>query len=259
MNDWTHDSLTALHAQNQPEADFADALEQKLRAMYASQQAAAPTKRAASRRLVYRLGGLAASLAILVGLFTFTPLRSVAQGILESLFSVAESNVMPVTESTDNAELSNPSLLTLEQVRDLAGFSVKVPTYPLDNYQFTGAGYTEERQAVSLLYEGPGRLLTITQQPLASAEQGIATDSSLGIGVGASLVEVAIGDQQGVFVAGMWVETEGGELAWAESGSRRRLRWIEGDMLYEIFAQGGSEGHDFIGQTEMVAIALSLQ
>ena len=78
-----------------------------------------------------------------------------------------------------------------------------------------------------------------------------------------------IGDYMGQFVEGTWIQTDSAsddstntvtsDVEWRESASARRLRWIEDGILYEIMAMGGSENYRFIGQEQMIDIALSLE
>ena len=208
----------------------------------------------------------------MIALFaTVPPLRSLAEEIFNTLFPRADDNVVIVThtDSMNTATPATPAYLTIEEVSTLANFAVKLPTYPLQEYHFMGASYAPERNIVSLVYERPGRVLMISQQPIEDSAQGLLTEGELGIGADAIVSEIEIGTFMGEIVYGIWIVTDTStdsisgaatsELSWSPSASSRTLRWVRGSILYEIRAMGGSEGHDFIGQEIMIDIALSME
>lgn len=272
MTDLLEQKLNAIYDANQPDEEFAEQLEQQLKMMHRQPVSSSGPVHTHKLALVRRLTTAAASLLIMIALFaTVTPFRSLAEDIFNGLFPRADDNVITVTHtaSMDPETAALTSYLTIEEVRTLANFEVKLPTYPLQEYQFIGASYTPRRNVVSLVYERPGRVLMISQQPLEDSEQGLLTAGSIGIGADAIVSEIEIGVSNGEIVHGMWIVTDTStdstsgtttsEMSWSPSASSRTLRWIQDGILYEIRALGGSEGHDFIGQEIMIDIALSME
>ncbi|MDX1992554.1 MAG: hypothetical protein SF029_09195 [bacterium] len=187
------------------------------------------------------------------------PLHSLAQEVLNTLFNRASSSTITV-ETQVSSDQAEPSRMEPAQVEALAGFTLKQPSSIPSGYTFGGAGYTASRHAASLFYQRPGAELLITQQPAAYAEYGLLTDGDSGIGPDAPIEQVTIGNVLGEYVAGTWVMSSDNQAVWLPDASVQRLRWQEGDMIYEILANGGSaDTGSGLDRDAMIALANSLQ
>ncbi len=266
------DKLHHTVQQIDPAPEFLHTLENDLRRSH--QHLLVKSKR---RMTVYlrRLTTIAAAFGLLLLVILFVPpFRSLAQDIIDSLFTRAESNermstyrLIPETEwEILTEEEYYSTLLTIEQAEMLSGFDITEPTAIPNSYRFRGVSYSEKYHSAMLIYTLTGRGLNITQQPIEFAGQG-----EWPLGVDADIIEVEIGSLKGEYVQGGWfvkpanididkskgIRTE--TATWISEAPDRRLRWIDGGMIYEIRAMGGSEGHGELGKEELIDIALSMQ
>jgi hypothetical protein len=222
-----------------------------------------------------RLTTIAAAFVLLLAVILLVPpIRSLAQDIIDSLFTRADSNekmhtYQPITDADSSivtAEEYYATLLTIEEAEALSNFDLKVPATTPPSYTFRGVSYSEKYHSAMLIYTLTGRGLYITQQPVEFAGEG-----DWPLGADANIIQVQIGSLEGEYVQGGWyvkpadieidkstgLKTE--KATWISEASERRLRWIDDEMQYEIRAMGGSEGHRYVGQQEMIEIALSMQ
>lgn len=216
-----------------------------------------------SRRTRIVLAALVMTVVASTVVWTTPSLRAVAQELLGTLFNREASSMISV-EPFDRANPGDTALTdTLREVSTVenqAGFVVRQPQSIPPGYIFAGAGYTESRHAVSLVYIRPGAELTVTQQPVEYAEYGLLTDGNSGIGPDAPVETVQIGDIAGEYVAGTWVMTSDNQAVWQANVSSQRLRWQEDNMIYEIFVNGGSsDTGSGLDRNTMIAMAVSLQ
>lgn len=134
-----------------------------------------------------------------------------------------------------------------------------------DNFDFNGAGYDSDRQAVTLRYKNlEGSILLITQRPIGIEYQSIS--------VNAMVESVQIGPVMGEYVVGGWQAVQTSQedngfgltvtlqAEWNPDSDIQFLRWRLNEMLYEIIYTGKtSDSHDDISKEDLIAIAESMQ
>ncbi|MEM9951166.1 MAG: hypothetical protein AAF846_06190 [Chloroflexota bacterium] len=269
MTNTLPEQLTQLQETIQADAQFADQLEEQLRMHHANRQEVNNSEMVTIDAQFNRIASMVATLVIMIlVLAMLPPVQTLAMNILNGLFNRADTNEMTVTRpQTDSASRESEDI-PIEQLASVANFDLQFPNAIPSIYTLRDSGYFEDRNTVTLSYDAPGRGLIITQQPLASVDYGLLTDGGSGIGVDAPITPVMVGDFAGEYVIGAWIVedqqiNEDGtvttQVIWNETVSMRTLRWIEGDVIFEIRAMGGSEGHRYIGLEEMIEIALSME
>jgi|WetSurMetagenome_2_1015567.scaffolds.fasta_scaffold108896_1 hypothetical protein len=234
------------------------------------------TKNAHLRSRLLTASVLAMLLAIVL-LFTNPRLQALAQEILR-FFTPAQSNkfALPthdtVPEITATPTFAAPVLAGCEDVSALLtyrcvvggaevalGFDVReLPSDP-EGFTFIGASANPTQSLIRLTYTRDGGELTITQIHGASASSvwestwdAVPTDS---------VEKVQINGFAGEYVRGMFVvkSQTGTEAVWEPDAAIQRLRWREGDMLFEI-QMGGLPGDDeAIGKNWLITLAESLR
>ncbi|MCL4559483.1 MAG: hypothetical protein M1281_02570, partial [Chloroflexi bacterium] len=112
------------------------------------------------------------------------------------------------------------------------GFDLKEPPGDLQGLVFSRAGANPTLHFATLIYTaiGGGSQLTISQV------RGDMTASSWGeVPPSAAVEKVKVGEYDGEYVRGIFAVKPGATSAtWWADGPVRRLRWREGDVLFEI-------------------------
>jgi hypothetical protein len=218
------------------------------------------------------LASIAILLVIIVVTLASPSLQAVAQQILQFIIPAPtdeltlQVTVQPSgTQDALNAAERYP--LTLTQVEETAGYSVKAISELPQGITFTGARYNPNLQAVTLRYTGVGQTLLFTQRPIGDVSE-ITT-------VGASApVEIAtVHDSPAEFVTGGWKVTDTNDriqatpapgtqvslgVYWDPSLPQCILRWQEGNMQYEILSTKTAQGINF-DKDDLIAMAESIE
>ena len=138
-----------------------------------------------------------------------------------------------------------------------AGFAIReLPSDP--GGPVFGAAYVDpSMEAVRITYSCTGCELTITQVHLASDRP--TWDSAWGDDPPDAVEQVQVNGYLGEYVQGSFVSRDGQFATWEPDAARQRLRWREGDMLFEIELGGRTEPVEYLGKTALVALAESMR
>lgn len=224
-----------------------------------------------------RLVRVVASGLLLVGVLLFTNPRvqALAQEILRFFFPAESSSFVLPQRGSASATATSSSWVTaapegcedaltpLGYLCSIAGaegaVAFDIRELPADpgGLEF-GAAYVDPiEDVVRLSYSCSGCELTITQAHNASA---IAIWDSAWSEVPSGAVEqVQVNGLAGEYVQGSFVSQDGNVAYWEADAARQRLRWREGDMLFEIDLGGRTESVEYLDKTGLIALAESMQ
>jgi hypothetical protein len=205
---------------------------------------------------------------ILVGLimvigFAATPWGQALATEVFKLFVHVERNTFPLSPE-EITRVANPSsetpvpilnsALSVTELETQLGFDIKEPTVLPDFFSFQGIRVYGK--SVDFVYQCScgGRSLDISQQPLSDA-------TPAEVGVDTPIEEVQIGTMKGAYAEGSFVIFPGAKVAtWNSEAPMRKLRWVDGEILFQMTSMGGSEEHaGYISKAEMIAIAEGLK
>jgi hypothetical protein len=212
-----------------------------------------------------------AFLLVLVTIFSLPPLQGTAKNILR-YFVLADSDNLEINMlSTQSPEGEIP--LTIVEVENLAGFSVKQSTKLPGDFALGNVSYNPVRNAVILDYHAPGsgRLLRITQTSNVSTTLEIG---NIGARADVQIVHFkdAVGNEiTGEYVSGAWklplmastLESGQPDLTatmranWDPSAKIHMLRWQSDGMLHEIIH--GDESLPTLRADILITIAESMK
>lgn len=250
----------------QPDAAFVDALEHQLA------QHSTPRPRRLWSFPARHLLTLAASLALVSVVFLVSPtLQSLAQDLLQ-YFERDDNDTFPVVPASQEAIDAPPDAdlradsISVAEAESQLGFDVLVPAKLPSGYSLIGAQLHAEQPFVSLIVAAPpGRALFFNQWRAGSALD-VGQESWSKIAQSVTVHAVSINGAPGEYVEGGWAVFPGEtEAQWLPDAPERRLRWQQGDMLFEIIAMGGSPasvgtaGYSYLGQAEIIALAEDMQ
>ena len=238
--------LRALTETIQPDAHFMTALDARLRQTPLRPRFAIPVSRA--RRITVAAALL---LGTFLSVWTVPSLRIIAQQVLNSLFNQAASdthifsydNTLPIISST-------PISKTFSEAQSIVQFRIYEPKgVPA---AFGQPEITADATEVNFEYTLPGRYLSISEQLNTNGWQinGIAGEYVEGewmsITTSPTPEQSRIGTEVGV---------------WRFDIPTRKLRWQDGQVLYEIAERGGSPDirDEYVSMSDMIAIAKSLR
>ena len=150
-------------------------------------------------------------------------------------------------KTPDPSEKENAHM-TIEEVKQAAGFDVLVPTY-LADFKFYGANYDPNTKIAYLFYEDG---MLIRQEQTSGIED---CDLCAEVRIGASYRNVQVGEVEGEYAYGIWSFT-GQDNVTTTVPQPKRLRWQINDVLFEIlYDHDPSE----LSIGELVTIAESFQ
>lgn len=234
--DLLEQQLQAMHRQNQPDADFANQLEQTLRAGHGENAPIHTLKMPVYKRL----GTIAASLLIVVILFaTIPPLRSFAEDIID-FFVPGEGYVLPGNEGAYDDTVT---VGTIAEAQAIAG---------IDALQWVDGGYTilnisAGEGVISIAYEREndrGVLMFVSKWRTGTRPEQYP------ISADADVILTTVNGHDAQYVAGGWF---GDEPQWYNDF--RHLRWQDDEFSYSLLIT------EYTARTleETVAIAESLR
>jgi hypothetical protein len=151
-----------------------------------------------------------------------------------------------------NRITTNPFPLTMDEVKQYAGYQVLAPATLPDGMTFLGAALDPALKMTSLSigYSEAERIILIKQQPIESPET--CTLCGL-IGASASVQQVQINGVPGEYAEGVWELTDNGPV-WRDDPYLKTLRWQKDGMAYELIYMGMDLGKD-----NVVTIAESMK
>lgn len=217
------------------------------------------------RKLIPRLAAAIALVVLLfAAFFTLTPQgRALAQEALQ-FFTRAESDQLPLQEwqltpaptpgtpTPDPADIFDATA-SVQEVEQIAGFDVLVPSWIPDSLQFVGATIEEDQPIVRIFYqyvETNG--LALRQQPIPRSEDCELCET---VGASAEVQTVSILGNDGEYVEGVWKLTDQGPI-WESDPYQKTLRWQANGMAFELGFMGPP---DLLSLNDMIQIAESLQ
>jgi len=262
MND---DFLTRLREPPRPE--FAASLYERI---------SRPERRPSVHSRIRFAGAAAAALlVVLVLLLTSPHVRALAQEVLR-FFAPAESGSFTLPLESSGGAARADSSVTLAAPKDCedgldaldyqcavadaeaaVGFDVrKLPSDPR-GVVFSGVYADPGKEVVRQSYTCAGCELTITQ--MHRGADGLMLDSAWSEVPADAVEQVEVNGFPGEYAQGSFVSRDSRVAVWEADAARQRLRWREGDMLFEIELGGRTEAVEYLGKIALIALAESLR
>jgi hypothetical protein len=262
--------LQAMAEGTKTDTTFAATLETRLRAAdssFANRQGKTNRGRTImTNRYAQRFATAAAIIAILAAAtLTIPPLRTLAEDVLNLLFSRTPSDTVPFAtpvvvdmQPTPISDAQTYVPLSIEEAGAIAGYEIHVPTFVPDGYVLTSVGYDDPAtRQTSLFYAKDGYGVVIAQTPAELAKP-------LEVGATAAIQTVQIGSAVGEYVEGAWrvnPEVNGDtmtltERTWDADFRFQQLRWQQGDRVYWMMSVPGQRSD--LNLDDWLAIARSL-
>lgn len=198
-----------------------------------------------------RLMRVAASFTIVFAALTITlaavpQARALVNSVLDMFFPRATVSERTI-ESVEYDEDDIMRFETLEEGMALAPFDVRVPQNLPEDYDLSMTQYLNSREALQIFYSPSGAStrnisqIYLQQQAVEMAEQTglfFYTFAPFDIGPEAQIETVQVGSVMGEYVQGSWATTQPDDpdatYRWDDSFPFHRLRWQDGEMLYEL-------------------------
>jgi hypothetical protein len=268
-----HSILRELTEQKAPKAeiDLWPAID--LRLAKAHLQTSAPTKRRDTEMNAHqhpiprqRLAVALVLIVIIAGVLFFTTPQgqAVAQNMLR-FFSRSESSQLPIqawqltplpptaeSPTADPASIIDADL-SMEAVRQQAGFDIYEPSWVPDSLHFSGASIDRDRNIVRIFYQYVDTNgLVLRQEPIPMTD----TCELCGkVGADAAIQEVSIAGVYGEYAEGVWNLTDKGPV-WDPNPYMKTIRWQKDGMAFEMLYMGPP---DTLSKQDMIAIAESMK
>jgi len=224
-----------------------------------------PPRRRSSKTLRL-LATMAAGLALLAAtILTVPPLRAFALSILDPLFPTTDDDEITITYN----EFADDELVFFDTLDDLVaytGFDLLTLPDLQDDLEETYFEYNAARNVAIQRYNTRSRLITISQQPIDSAEANglLAFSFDLEIPPDAQVEDVQVGEQMGQLLRGMWVATSdqpNSSYVWSNNFWHFTLRWQDETTLYEVMTfpvRGGPTRDEMVEEIITLANTLTL-
>ena len=139
------------------------------------------------------------------------------------------------------------------------GFDVReLPSVP-EGFAFASASANPSQNMIHITYARDGGELSITQ--VNGASTASVWDTTWSAVPPDSVEKVQINGVDGEYVRGMFVvkSQTGTKAEWEPDAPVQRLRWREGDVLFEIQMAGLPGDNDLIGKDWVISLAESLK
>ena len=139
------------------------------------------------------------------------------------------------------------------------GFDVReLPSVP-EGFAFASASANPSQNLIQITYARDGGELSITQ--VNGASTASVWETTWGAVPPDFVEKVQINGVDGEYVRGMFVvrSQTGTKAEWGPDAPVQRLRWREGDMLFEIQMAGLPGDDDLIGKDWVISLAESLK
>jgi hypothetical protein len=139
------------------------------------------------------------------------------------------------------------------------GFDVReLPSVP-EGFAYASASANPSQNLILITYARDGGELSITQ--VNGASTASVWETTWGAVPPDSVEKVQINNYEGEYVRGMFVvkSQTGTKAEWEPDAPFQRLRWREGDMLFEIQMAGLPGDNDLIGKDWVISLAESLK
>jgi hypothetical protein len=202
---------------------------------------------------------------LLAGILLFTtPIGISFAHTIMDFFTRAASDTLPLqpwqkviptqsgTPTPDPASILDAHL-SIEEVRQLAGFTFLEPSYMSESLPFSGASFDSTQNIVRIFYgSASGNGLVVREEPFENS-----SDCELcgEVGLTADIEKVQIGDAAGEYVVGVWNLTDKGPV-WVSDPYLQKLRWQSNNIAFELLYMGQPSS---LQKEELVQIAESLK
>ena len=164
----------------------------------------------------------------------------------------ATSTPEPGTPTPDPSSILDTNL-TVKEVEQLAGFSVREPAWLPGILAFSGASFEPGHHIARIFYiYADTNGLVLREEPIKSSD----TCELCGlVGASAEVQTVQIGTASGEYVEGVWKLTDKGPV-WEPDPYLKTLRWQADGMAYELVFMGPP---DVVTKDDLIAIAASIK
>jgi hypothetical protein len=159
--------------------------------------------------------------------------------------------------------------LTLGEAAAEAGYSVQVPTLLPEGFEFRGARFDVDRQAIEQYFALAAHTGPVMTPQFTLIQQSGPFDSL--IGPSAVIDSVTVGDVPGEYVAGGWLYNPTGTLTEADGTVVQQfvwertmvplqtLRWALGGFFFELAFIGSDTQYGYLDTEDLVALAASVR
>ena len=216
------------------------------------------------RRRVW-LVPLALVTILVLGIFLSPPLRIMARQLVLYFWPDQRDQMDLSFDLLDTQQLylyATPEYFpySIEELSQIVGFQVSQLAELLPGMQLIGGRYEPGMQTTVLLYQGSGYNLFLSQRSLISGQEFFS------IGASAVVESVSIGDNQGEYVAGGWVDRSEAPSSepetspelranWDETLPQYTLRWQVQDYAFQLRSTGITGPQ----KDELIILAQSIQ
>jgi hypothetical protein len=201
---------------------------------------------------------------------TFSPATDTASVLATQATAMPEAKTVEASTAVPPSTLDSNFPLTLGEAAVEAGFPIRTPADLPAGFEFRGARFDANRQAVEQYFVFVGQTTgpVLTAQFILAQQPG-AFDSL--IGPSAAIDPVTVGDWPGEYVAGGWlykpsgtqVESDGTvvqQFSWEQTlVPLQTLRWAEDGYFFEIAFIGSDTQAGYLVRDDLVSIASSLR
>lgn len=205
------------------------------------------------------------SLIILAGIMTSPPLRALARNWIKYFLPDTQDRLELTIDQLDHQQLyqyASPENFpySVNQITSLAGFPVSQPSSILPGMGLIGCRYEAVTQTTIMLYQGAGYNLFLSQRPIDARQEYFS------IGGSALVEQVSIGEIQGEYVSGGWVNQPDStsseskppselHLQWDNLLPQHTLRWQFQGYLYQLRSTGSSSPQ----KADLITLALDIR
>lgn len=196
-------------------------------------------------------GAITAMILIAILTIAIPPFRAIAMEWIG--FERASSNRIETTDGPQAGFAELPDLVIAEHLTE---YALREPSTLPEGYRFATGKHWPKFNMIELTYRRPHpddlrrtQSLYVRQWPFDSSSK-----SAL-VGSDAHIESAQIGDVEGQFVTGVWIESPAGDaLSWDSTVSFQKLRWHDGDVVLELEADSG-----VFTKEELIDIAKSVR
>jgi hypothetical protein len=172
--------------------------------------------------------------------------------------NITPTYIMPTLAGCEDESAPLPYGCAVSKAEAALGFAVKrLPAVP-ERFSFATASADLNQSLIRITYARDGGILTITQRHGTSAAS--LWEANWGAVPVNFIEKVQINNFEGEYVRGMFVvkSQTGKKAEWEPDAPVQRLRWQDGNMLFEIQMAGLPGDNDLIGKDWMITLAESL-
>jgi hypothetical protein len=212
----------------------------------------APWRQKSGSLLLRRWGFAMALVSILIlsGILISPPLRAMARNWIKYFLPGNQDQLELTIDQLDHQQLyqyASPDNFpySVDQIIKLVDFPVSQPASLLPGMELIGCKYEAVTRTTVMLYRGAGYNLFLSQRPIDAGQEYFS------IGASALVEPVSIGETQGEYVAGGWLNQSSYPISemkpasellvhWDSSLPQHTLRWQVQGFSYQLRSTGSS-------------------